>query len=547
MLTALTHPLVRKLECERASGAISRREFLTRATALGLSVTAARSLTGAGPAAAQTAPSQGGTLRVGMPLPRIGDPRTWIRPDAANFARGWLEYLVELQPDGALDGMLLAGWDADASGTTYTLRLRPGVTWSNGEPFAAGDVLVNFQRWCDQSVTGNSMATRLRHLVDPETGQLRQGSVTVLDNLTIEVILDRPDFTFIPSLADYPAAIVHPDANDDPLSSPVGTGPFLPVGEYLPGESAVLERREGWWGTAVVGGPFLDRIEFVDLGPEPSAGVTALDQGTVDILDQSTGLFVEVLDARGYPRSEVQSAATYIIRMRSDASLGGEMPYETPEVRRALAATLDAETILELGYAGRGQIAAHHHVAPLQPDYAEIGQVQLDTAEANAVLEATNQRALPHTLISTEHGWQADTCDVVAAQMRDAGLPVERLRLPEEEFEAGWRVHGFSGTAWGMRPLGVQTLALAYHSQSVWNETGYSNPEFDAALDRAVGISDSSDRRGTMAELQRMLIEDGVIIQPFWRTLVRHARVDLIGADIQPNEALTLYKIGFAA
>jgi len=532
-----------------ANGTMDRREFLTRATALGLSLPLARHIAGPGPAAAQVAPRPGGTLRIQMVVRPLTDPRTWDWSEIANYCRGWLEYLVEYQPDGAIRGMLLEAWEIDEDATRYTLRLRPGIAWSNGDPLAAGDIAHNIDRWCERDAPGNSMAARLTALIDPETGRAREGAIAVEDDLTLRLTLDRPDVTLIPSFADYPAAIVHPSyTGGDPSGNAIGTGPFRPEPGYTPGTGGALVRAENpWWGTEVFGGPFLDRIEFVDLGTDPAAHVAALEAGEIDMIDQSTGVFVEVLDAKGFERSETETAATYVVRAKSTAEVAGARPYEDARVRRALALAVDNAIALELGYAGLGEVAANHHVSPLQPDYAEVGAPAFDPREAAHLMAEAGLSGAEHELISIDDEWQRNTADAVAAMLRDAGIPVRRTRLPGAAFWEGWRDWPLSGTEWNMRPLGVQTMALAYRSDSAWNESGYANPAFDAALDRAMGILDPSERRSVMAELETMLLDDAVIIQPYWRRLVRHARVPLAGAGIHPMLEMHHYKLGFAA
>jgi len=132
---ASVHPGALMYAREHQAGKLSRREFLTRATALGVSATAAYALIGLdAPAMAQDAtPVQGGILRMQMELRPTKDPRTWDWSEHANFCRGWLDYMVEYERDGSIRGMLLESWESNEDATVWTLHLRQGVKWNNGD------------------------------------------------------------------------------------------------------------------------------------------------------------------------------------------------------------------------------------------------------------------------------------------------------------------------------------------------------------------------------------------------------------------------------
>lgn len=544
------HPAALRDAHSLRAGRMQRREFLTRATALGLSVSAAYALGGlTQPAKAQTTPAQGGTLRIQQNVKPLTDPRSYDWSELGNQTRGFLEYLVEYQSDGTFAGMLLDRWQVNEDATRYLLHLRANVTWNNGDPFTAQDVARNIARWCDTTSERNSMAGRFAGLIDPDTGQARTGAITVLDDLTLVLSLSQPDISVIANMSDYPAAIVHQSyEGGDPFLNGIGTGPFRPV-SLVPGERCVLERHPDhrWWGTDVFGGPYLDRVEFVDLGLNPSAWLGAAERGEIDLLYETVGDFIDAMDSIGWTRTRAETAATTVIRASQTARLVGTNPYLKRDIRRAMALAVDNAICLELGYGGRGTVAANHHVSPIHPAYADIGPAPHDPTEARAIIEAAGLRGFEHELVTVDDEWQRNTGDAVAAQLRDAGLTVRRRILPGPEFWANWREFPFSATQWNHRPLDVQVLSLAYRSNAAWNESGFANEEFDTLLDEANRLSDPDRRRGVMARLQTILRDEGVIIQPYWRALFNHHNGQVVNAQKHPSNEIHLYRIGFAA
>ncbi len=548
------HPALPVLHRDLRAGRINRREFLTRATCLGLTASAALSVAGA-PAQAQTQTQTtaqivpGGTLRIQQLVKDLNDPRLYDWSEKGNQTRGFLEYLVQLNQDGTLQPMLLESWTANEDASRYVLNLRPGVTWTNGDGFTTADVAHNITRWCDSTVPGNSMATRLSALVDADTGQLRDGALTVEDDLTLTLTLAAPDIALMASLSDYPAAVVHRSyEGQDPFAFGLGTGPFRPV-DLQPRVHCILERDPDrpWWGTEIYGGPYVDRVEFLDYGTDPATWVTAAEADEIDLLYESVGNFIEVLDTIGWTRTQTDSAATIVIRGNADAEVAGRKPYADPTIRRALALAVDNEICLELGYAGFGDVAANHHVSPIHPGYADIGPAPYDPAEARRLMAQAGLSEMEHELITVDDEWQRNTGDAVAALLQDAGIPTRRKIVAGQEFWDNWKSHPFSGTQWNHRPLEVQVLSLAYRSNAAWNETGFADPAFDAALDRAMELSDAVARRVVVKEIQTILREQGVIIQPYWRTLYSHHNGRITGADRHPSNEIHICEIGFTA
>lgn len=199
--------------------------------------------------------------------------------------------------------------------------------------------------------------------------------------------------------------------------------------------------------------------------------------------------------------------------------------------------------VLELGIDGQGIAAENHHVSTVHPEYAQLPKQKTDPERARELLAEAGMADFEHELSSLEDGWRKDSTDAVAAQLRDAGLNVTRKLYPGSTYWNGWKTYPFSSTNWYHRALGVQIYAIVYRSGVPWNETGFSDAEFDNLLDQALATVNVDKRRELMAQMQAILQDDGAIIQPYWRELYHHAKADVQGMPMHQSYEIHLDKI----
>ena len=536
------HGALPELVDQLKAGKLDRRDFLRTSTLLGLSASAAYALAGLSEPVPEARAATGGTIRFSMRVIKIENPPIYDYIYDSNICRQVCDYLTRTGADNVTRPSLLDKWQASDDLTTWTLTLKKGVKWSNGDELSSDHVIWNISRWLDEK-NGSSIIGLFKGflVVDYDTGQkddkgqpkmgtklYSDKAIEKVDEYTIKLNGQKPQLAVPENLFHYPAAILHPADKGVFGVGAIGTGAFT-LTEFELGKKAVLKRRDGYWGKPAS----IDELIFIDNGDDPAAAIAALASGQVDgMMEASTTQYAALQKIPGVAIHKVTTAQTAVARMQQDKD-----PFKDPRVRKAMRLAVDSRKILQISYLGLGAPGENHHVAPVHPDYYKLPFMKQNIAEAKKLLaEAGVPDGFECTIFcKKDPDWEAISVQAMVNMWKQIGVTVKMNVLPSAQYWDHWTVETFAYTPWTHRPLGTMVLDLAYRTGVPWNESHYANPKLDNLLNQADATVDVAKRKLILKDIEELMQEEGPIVQPVWRAVFTGINKKVKGFKMHPT------------
>ncbi len=483
-----------------SAGIMSRREFMGRAAALGLTAVAASTMLSQRVLA--DGPKKGGTIRVGL---QGGSTTDSLDPAlAANqvplmVGRLWGEALVELADDGGLNGKVAESWEGSADASTWRFKIRNGITFSNGQSVTAEDAAKSLQRHSNEDAKSGAL------------GIMRSVQNVTTEGDTVVVALDGPNADLPYLMADYHLLIQPGGGMDDPTAA-IGTGPYV-LKEVDMGVRFIAEKNPNYWGD--LGNA--DVIEIIVIN-DNTARVAALQSGQVDIIDRVPPRTAGLVDRA--PNITVRKTAGpghYVFIAHVDTE-----PFANRDVMMALKYGMNRQELVDKILFGYGSIGNDTPINSSYPYYTEFEQREYDPDKAAHHWKKSGMDQ-PVLLRTSENSFPGapDAAALFQQSCKAAGIPLEIKREPNDGYWSEvWNAKPFCTSYWGGRPTQDQMFTTAYLSSADWNDTRFKNEQFDQLLIAARAELDDAKRTQMYADMGTMLRNEGGLICPMFNDFI---------------------------
>jgi len=441
-----------------------------------------------------------GTLRVALSIfpNSVYIPLTDER-NADNAGSQLYDSLVFLDREGDIQPALAESWDISEDGTEYTFHLREGITFHNGEPFTADDVIATWEY-------GKGEQSKWKDKYEVAV------TVEKIDDYTVKLATDGPNPLLLPIIHDYWAIVPNEYMDEVGVDGfqehPIGTGPFM-FEEWVRGDHITYKANPDYWQE---GYPKIETLIFRPI-PESATRAAAIQTGEIDIVGRLTAeeakslLGVEGVKVIKYPVTRI-----YYIAF-NNLTTGVDQPTMDPKVRQAMNYAVDVDAIIGALFDGFGEPAAGY-VASSELGYGAVEPFGYDPEKARELLvEAGYPDGFSMDMACPAGAYShfEEVCEAVGGYLGEVGINVT-LEIMESgqywDLEANKELPPLFGDSWST--ISGEAYRRLMGALGGWDASysSWSDPTIDEYLRKIETTMDREDRKGLYEELQVYMQED---------------------------------------
>jgi peptide/nickel transport system substrate-binding protein len=533
---------------ELVSGSLSRRDFLRKGSVIGMStpllgaVLAAcggannsSSSTSSSGAPATGTPKKGGTLKVANTVPSATvNPLTVSDSGGLAMLNQTGEFLAfDNNLKLVLEPMLALSWAPNSDGSIWTFKLRPGVTFHNGQAMTADDVVYTFQQLSDPKNASNALSAF--------TGVLTPSGVKKVDPMTVAFHLAAPNgnFPYLVSSDNYNAIIVPKGTDFSKWQSTfVGTGAFK-LKSYTQGSGAQFVANPSHWG----GGPYLDGTAFTFYTSQPPQ-ILALQGGQVDAITQFVVQGAQgLLNNSSYTIITLKSSNHRELSMRTD-----QAPFTDPRVRQAVALTMDRTGMVAALLAGKGIVGNDSPFSPVFPSSdTTVAQRAQNISMAKQLLSAAGHpNGFSTELITEIYEEIPSLAQVMKSDLAKAGINASLKVETQTQYygkstvgNSDWLDGTMSLVDYGSRGVPNVFLTSPLESNGPWNAARFKDPAYDKLVKQYVAAVDLPTQKQIAGKIENLLLQQTPIVIPYFIDGLTAAKSNVQG--VNPTSISQIY------
>ena len=427
--------------------------------------------------------------------------------DPVDASRFWppISLLYDRLTEPAFDSMtptpsLAESWESNETGDVWTFYLRDDVFFHDGSQLTSADVAYSADHW---KTSETSILATTFEVVD---------SIETPDDFTIVFNLTQPVVTFPLNVMDYRARVMPVDGLPGVLETGMGSGPFKLETLDVEGVTVLVANDDYWDGP-----PGVAAIEVYGIA-DLEAQTTALLSGQLDFLGVTYEQSQRFEGNDDYNITQIPGGDWSGFVMRTDIP-----PFDNLALREAMHLVVDRQKMLDLALSGAGMVSCDSAVMPSDPSVLSPCTYEQDfEAAREKLVEAGYSDGFEIDLYTADvcEDWTALT-EIFQQDAAQAGITVNIVNTSSDGFwTEAWMIEPFVMTCWNAR-LADAALNEIYRGGGSWNESFWTNAEFDALLDAARAEPDSDTRNQHYLDAQLMLHEQGGTIIPYYSNLVR--------------------------